>query len=235
MRGLVLSVSVWLCLGAAAMAQGTAPAGQFPSRTPAYPPPGRAPAYPPPGRAPAYPPPSDTPAYPPASMPVAPQSAPLSAPQSAPQSAAGTPGAAASPSTTVPSGGAGPGYAVGAGSAEPMSNRAANIDRQDQAYPRIAPNLPNPSVGEDASPAAYLHAAERALAAGRTGEAQEAMEMAQTRLLDRSVPYGQVNQPIRSPAIEHINRALQALAAGDRAKCAELIQAAIPLAQASPH
>ncbi len=58
--------------------------------------------------------------------------------------------------------------------------------------PKIASALPAPAVGEDAPPADLLRAAESALAAGRAGEAQEAMEMAQTRLLDRSVPLAHV-------------------------------------------
>ena len=152
MRRVILSVSVWLALGAAAVAQGTAP---------------------------AYPPPANP------------------------------PGAAMPPQTSMPPGGSMPagsaesGTMAGTGRSEPMSTRAANINQQDQAYQKIAPNLPNPPVGENASPVAYLHAAQSALAAGRTGEAQQSLEMAQTRLLDRSVPYGQTNTPIRNPAIEH--------------------------------
>ena len=42
----------------------------------------------------------------------------------------------------------------------------------------IAPALPMPDVGEDGPATAYLRAAEAALATGRTGEAQQALEMA---------------------------------------------------------
>jgi len=57
--------------------------------------------------------------------------------------------------------------------------------------------------------------------------------MAETRLLDRSVPIGQVNSPDQNPAIAQVNQALQALAAGDRAQAMQLIQRAIPAAMAS--
>jgi hypothetical protein len=91
----------------------------------------------------------------------------------------------------------------------------------------IAPALPMPDVGEDGPATAYLRAAEAALATGRTGEAQQALEMAQTRLLDRSVPLGQTGVPSADPAVAQISAALQALAAGDRMGCVTQIQAAL--------
>ncbi len=57
--------------------------------------------------------------------------------------------------------------------------------------------------------------------------------MAQTRLLDRSVPMGQTNNPSDNPAVTQISQALQALAARDRAQAMQLIQSAIPAATAS--
>ena len=163
------------------------------------------------GYAPAHLPPPAAPSGPPSSV-MAPQPVP--------------PGA-----NPVP--GARPGNEIGTGMSEPMSNKAANINTQDQPYPLIAPNLPSPPLGENAGPADYLRAAQASLAAGRTGEAQQSLEMAQTRLLDRSVPYGQTNAPSRNPAVDRISQALQALAAGDRDRCMQLIQAAIPEAQAA--
>ncbi len=158
-----------------------------------------------PGAAPAYPPPNAAPAYPP-------------------------------PSTAVPAGanpatGARPGNVVGTGMSLPMGNRASNIDQRD-IRSDIAPNLPSPQVGPNASPVDYLRAAQSALASGRTGETQQALEEAQTRLLDRAVPYGQTNNPSDNPAVAQITQALHALAAGDRAQCMQLIQSAIPAAQA---
>jgi hypothetical protein len=137
------------------------------------------------------------------------------------------------PPGTAQDTGARPGNVIGTGMSMPLSNRASNIDTQDQYYGRVAPNLPSPPLGDNAPPVDYLRAAQASLAAGRTGEAQQSLEMAQTRLLDRSVPYGQVNTPDGNPAVGQISQALQALAAGDRARCMQLIDAAIPAAQAA--
>ena len=82
----------------------------------------------------------------------------------------------------------------------PMGSSASNIDAQDTRS-QIAPNLPSPQLGPNASPVDYLRAAQSALAAGQTGEAQQALEEAQTRLLDRSVAYGQTNNPSDNPAV----------------------------------
>lgn len=119
------------------------------------------------------------------------------------------------------------------GGQEPVSTNAANLNQQDQPYRKVAPALPTPELGPNASPADYLRAAESALAGGRTGEAQQSLEMAQTRLLDRSVPYGQVTTPIRSPAIDTISQALQALGAGDRVQAMQMIRAAMHQAEAA--
>ena len=68
--------------------------------------------------------------------------------------------------------------------------------------------------------------------AGRTGEAQQSLEMAQTRLLDRSTPQFQTSDPSDNPAVTQISQALKALAAGDRAQTMQLIDAAISSATA---
>lgn len=138
------------------------------------------------------------------------------------------PGSYAPPGTDT---GARPGNVVGTGMSQPYSNRASNIDRMDTRS-TIAPNLPSPALGPDASPAEYLRAAQSSLAAGRTGEAQQSLEMAQTRLLDRSVAYGQTNSPSDNPAVREISEALRALAGGDRTGAMQAIQAALPAVQA---
>ena len=153
---------------------------------------------------------------------------------------AGTPVLAQTPITPspgVPPGvnpdtGARPGNVVGTGMSLPLGTNASNIDQSDTRS-QIAPNLPSPVIGPEASPADYLRAAQQSLAAGRTGEAQQSLEMAETRLLDRSVPMGQSGVPAQNPVIGQINQALRALAAGDRAQTMQLIQAAIPGAMAS--
>ena len=128
--------------------------------------------------------------------------------------------------------GARPGNEIGTGMSMPMGSNASNISPSDTNSP-VATNLPSPDLPETASAQDYLIAARNALAAGRTGEAQQAMEMAQTRLLDRSVPLFQTNTPSANPVVAQISQALQALAAGDRPRCMTLIEAAIPNAKAA--
>ncbi len=131
-----------------------------------------------------------------------------------------------------PATGARPGNEIGTGMSMPMGSTATNISSADTNSP-IATNLPSPDLPEGASAQAYLIAARNALAAGRTGEAQQAMEMAETRLLDRSTPLFQTNTPSANPVISQISQALQALAAGDKPRCMQLIEAAIPNAKAA--
>jgi hypothetical protein len=95
----------------------------------------------------------------------------------------------------------------------------------------LAP-LPSPPMSPTDRPSDYLRAAQGALAAGRRGEAQEALEMAQTRMLDRSVPLGQTNNPSDNPTSAQISQALQALAARDPAACLQAIQTALASATA---
>lgn len=130
-----------------------------------------------------------------------------------------------------PATGARPGNDIGTGMSMPMGTRASNIDGQDTRS-SIAPNLPSPQLGPNASAADYLQAAQASLQAGNTGEAQQSLEMAQTRMLDRSVPQGQTGNPTDNPAVAQIHQALQALAAGDREQAMQLIRSAIPQAQA---
>jgi hypothetical protein len=129
-----------------------------------------------------------------------------------------------------PATGARPGNDIGTGMSLPMGSTASNIDPTDTRS-QIAPNLPSPAVGDNATAPDYLAAARNALAAGRTGEAQQSLEMAETRLLDRSTPLFQTNTPSANPAVSQISQALQALAAGDRSRCMSLIDAAMPNAR----
>jgi len=130
-----------------------------------------------------------------------------------------------------PATGARPGNEVGTGMSMPMGTRASNIDANNTRS-TIAPNLPSPGIGPSANAVDYLRAAQSALQAGRTGEAQQSLEMAQTRLLDRSVPMGQTNNPSDNPAVTQVSQALKALAARDRMQTTQLIQSAIPAAMA---
>jgi hypothetical protein len=119
-----------------------------------------------------------------------------------------------------------PGNEIGTGSSLPLGDRASNIEGSE-TRPQIAPNLPSPLLGPDASPRAYLLAARDALAAGRTGAAQEALERAQTRLLDRSVPLFQTDTPDRSPLVDQISAALRALGNRDSPQAMQIIDATL--------
>ena len=80
----------------------------------------------------------------------------------------------------------------------------------------IAPRLPLPPVPENDPPHAFLEAARSAVDRGQTGEAQEALERAETRLLDRAVGMNSAQEPDDRRAVLDIGVARQALAAGDR-------------------
>jgi hypothetical protein len=114
----------------------------------------------------------------------------------------------------------------GTGESGPASARASNIDSAD-THSAIAPHLPTPAVGDNADPARYLHDAERALRSHRTGEAQQALEMAETRLLDRSTPAGNEKQTDQSPEIQQVASARRALASGDTAAASSAIHSAL--------
>jgi len=128
--------------------------------------------------------------------------------------------------TTMP--GVRPGHEPGVGLSYPLSPHASNIGPADTGS-TIAPTLPEPDVGENASPRQLLMAARNALAAGRTGQAQEAMERAQTRLLDRATPLFQTDRPSADPAVARISEALRALGTGDRDGALRALDATIPM------
>ncbi len=94
------------------------------------------------------------------------------------------------------------------------------------------PPASTPAVEPRDRPSDYLRAAQGALALGHDGEAQEALEMAQTRMLDRSVPLGQTDRPSDNPTVGQISRATQALAAHDRLTAMQGIQEALASAVA---
>ena len=119
-----------------------------------------------------------------------------------------------------------PGPDAATGMSGPASNRASNIDRADTPG-GIAPHLPGPDVPEDSGPDSLLRAADRALAEHRTGAAQEALERAETRLLDRSTEIDASSRPDQDPRVVHISAALQALGRGDIAAARAGIEVAM--------
>jgi hypothetical protein len=121
-----------------------------------------------------------------------------------------------------------PGHVPGVGDSEPSSTQASNIDRANTRS-EIAPTLPSPMVGQNGSVEQYLQAASRDLDSHRTGAAQEALERAETRLLDR-VSQNRTN-PEQSPAIMNLNEARRDLANGDQQAARRAIQDTIQSAQ----
>ncbi|MGH7210504.1 MAG: hypothetical protein ACREF1_03470 [Acetobacteraceae bacterium] len=123
----------------------------------------------------------------------------------------------------------GTGYSAGynAPSTEwPRSSQASNINGQDMRS-RIAPVLPTPAGSENASPERLLGIAQNALRRGQTGAAQQALEMAETRSLDRITSPSAANTPSSNPMVDQINRALQALGNHDTAGAEQAIQEAM--------
>jgi hypothetical protein len=115
---------------------------------------------------------------------------------------------------------------------QPMSSTPTNIN-PGNTRTLWSPSLPAPAVDPGAPPAAFIQAALQALAAGRTGEAQEAIERAESRALDRSIRPSTVNQPSQQPLVQQLSQARQALGAGDRQAAATFLQAAARNPEAS--
>ncbi len=114
-------------------------------------------------------------------------------------------------------------YRGGAGS--PRSSQASNIAASNTRSD-IAPRLPDPATASN-TPEAYLAAAQSALASGRTGAAQEALERAETRLLSRSTDPSAAASPADLPMVQQIGQARQALATRDIAGARSAIRAAM--------
>jgi len=126
-----------------------------------------------------------------------------------------------------PETGARPGNIIGTGNSLPMSNRASNIGAADTRS-LLAPRLPAPPIGENASPRQLLLAARQALQSGQTGEAQESLERAEARLLDRSVAPSRADQPIGGPMVTEIGSARHALGRGDIPGAIQIIDGLLP-------
>jgi hypothetical protein len=121
------------------------------------------------------------------------------------------------------------GNALGTGGSQPLSSKPGNITPGDTSS-LVAGRLPDPSAGEDSTILGYLLSARGALAAGRDGEAQEALERAETRALDRSVPLFKTDAPDRNKLVQRIHQVLMALGNGDRMGAMQRLESAIATA-----
>jgi hypothetical protein len=114
----------------------------------------------------------------------------------------------------------------GTGQSGPASSKASNITQAD-THSVIAPHLPAPAVGAGAGADSYLQAAQAALQSHRTGTAQQALEMAETRLLDRSTQVNAAGQPDQDAAVQQVANAREALGKGDTKGASSAIQMAL--------
>jgi hypothetical protein len=133
---------------------------------------------------------------------------------------------AQAPSSVDTANGARPGHEVGIGDSLPRSDKASNIVPADTRS-SIAPTLPQSGAGENAATFDYLRTARASLVAGRTGQAQQSLEMAETRALDRSVPQGQTDTASNRRLVSRIRDARHALGGGNSSQAIELIDLAL--------
>jgi hypothetical protein len=133
---------------------------------------------------------------------------------------------AQAPPGVDPTTGARPGHQIGVGESLPLSNNASNMGPSDTRS-SIAPTLPQSTAGNDAATRDYLRSARASLIAGQTGQAQQSLEMAETRALDRSVGQGQTETPSHSALVSQIRDARHALGDGDSKHAIQLIDLAL--------
>ncbi len=93
----------------------------------------------------------------------------------------------------------------------PISSPASNIEPSDTRSV-VAPALPVPPVPSGSPPREFLQAAREAVLRGRSGNAQEALERAETRVLDRPVTASMGTAPDSDRIVLDIAVALRALA-----------------------
>jgi hypothetical protein len=119
-----------------------------------------------------------------------------------------------------------PGHVPGVGDSFPASNQASNITPGDTRSP-IAPRLPTPVGGENAPIKELLTDAQRALDSHQSGRAQEALERAETAMLQRAVPADQASTPDQGPGVKELTAARDALAHHDVAGAKRALAAAM--------
>jgi len=115
----------------------------------------------------------------------------------------------------------------------PPTGAPAGNGQQPYTGSAIATGPASPTLPTDAPPGVFLEAARTALRDGRPGEAQEALERAETRLVDRPIAPAQVNAPDSTLAVLDVGVARRALAMHDRSGAIRAIDdalAASPLA-----
>jgi hypothetical protein len=128
------------------------------------------------------------------------------------------------PPATQPGDGARPGNDIGTGMSLPRSDKAGNINAAT-THSDLAPNLPAPA-GVD-SVHDLLMIARQALAVNQTGAAQEALERAESRALDRDIAPGTERIPDQNPQVAAIAQARDALANNNLRGAIAIVDAAL--------
>ncbi|HYP62739.1 MAG TPA: hypothetical protein VEQ16_02560 [Acidocella sp.] len=118
--------------------------------------------------------------------------------------------------------GARPGNDIGTRDSLPRSPAASNITSAD-TNSTIAPTPPEPSVGPDAGVNALLSSANQSLATGETGQANEALEQAETQILQRSVLKTQTDYTSTDPVVAQIDQARLAIGNRDNEDATRII------------
>ncbi len=83
--------------------------------------------------------------------------------------------------------------------------------------------LPVPAVADEAAPSAFVTAARTAIAVGRLGEALEAIERAESRVLVRSVRPSRAGVPSDQAVVRLLAEARGALGRGERAEALAML------------
>jgi hypothetical protein len=118
--------------------------------------------------------------------------------------------------------GARPGNDIGTRSSLPLSPNASNITASD-THSTIAPTSPGPNVGPNPNVRQLLIAGRLALANNQTGTSQEALEQAETLILDRSVLQSQGAQSSQDPVVTQITQARLELGQGNKTGALQII------------
>jgi len=92
---------------------------------------------------------------------------------------------------------------------------------------RTGVRLPEPSVPDNAPPSVFIAAARQAIAAGRLGEAMEAIERGESRLLVRSVRPSRASISSDQALVRLLAGARAALQRGDRDGAVQMLGAAL--------
>jgi len=123
------------------------------------------------------------------------------------------------------------GLLISGAQAQPLSLSPGNDPARSVTLPDTRSAIPPAlSVATADSPVLLLATARRAATVGRTEEAQEALDRAETRLLDRSVAPTAASAPDQQHAILAIDSARQALATHDRGAALAAIEDALAAA-----